>query len=98
MLKRTKLQGLLVLAAGALLGWAAASVNLDFFPVALGADGTKEAIEFVVRLPADATLEIDGNKTEQTGVVRTFVTPPLPVEGHYSYTLKATSQGKEVTR
>jgi uncharacterized protein (TIGR02246 family) len=97
-LKRMKLRGVLVLALGALFGWAATTGHLGFSPPAQGADEKKEAIEFVVRLPADATLEIDGNKTQETGAVRTFVTPPLPTGGHYRYTLKATSQGKEVTR
>jgi arylsulfatase len=60
--------------------------------------GTEEVIFFVVRLPAGAILEIDGEKTKSTGEERTFKTPPLPVGGRYHYTLKATSQGKEVTR
>jgi uncharacterized protein (TIGR02246 family) len=88
----------LALAAGALLGWAATSFDLGFSPPAKGADAKKETIEFVVRLPAEASLEIDGNKTTETGTSRTFLTPPLPVEGRYSYTLKATLGAKEVTR
>jgi arylsulfatase len=58
----------------------------------------KEAIVFTVRLPANAVLQIDGDKTTETGEVRTFHTPPLPATGHYAYTLKATYLGKEVTR
>jgi uncharacterized protein (TIGR02246 family) len=57
-----------------------------------------QAIVFTVRLPADAVLEIDGNRTVSSGDMRTFHTPPLPVGGHYAYTLKAASRGKEVTR
>src|SRR5262249_61326493 len=51
-----------------------------------------------VRLPASAILTIDGFKTRETGALRHFQTPPLPVGGEYTYTLKATHQGKEVTR
>jgi uncharacterized protein (TIGR02246 family) len=58
----------------------------------------KEVISFKVRLPADAVLEIDGNKTTSTGETRTFDTPPLRVGGQYVYTLKATANGKQVTR
>jgi uncharacterized protein (TIGR02246 family) len=58
----------------------------------------KEIITFEVRLPAGAVLEIDGNKTTATGESRKFETPPLRVGGHYSYTLKATANGKVVTR
>ncbi len=57
-----------------------------------------EVIVMTVRLPADAILLIDDHKTQATGDVRTFRTPPLPAGGHFAYTLKATSQGKEVTR
>ncbi len=60
--------------------------------------GAEEAIVFEVRVPADALLEIDGEKTTSTGARRTFTTPPLPAGGQFSYTLKATSGGKEVTR
>jgi uncharacterized protein (TIGR02246 family) len=58
----------------------------------------KEVISFKVRLPADAVLEIDGNKTTSTGDMRTYQTPPLRVGGQYVYTLKATANGKTVTR
>src|SRR5262245_7291671 len=88
----------LALAAGAFLGWVAASGHLGLFLPAEAAEGKKETIEFIVRLPADATLGIDGNKTTEKGESRTFITPPLAVDERYSYTLKATSQGKEVTR
>jgi uncharacterized protein (TIGR02246 family) len=57
-----------------------------------------EVISFEVRLPADALLEIDGNKTTSTGEIRNFHTPPLRVGRHYTYTLKATANGKAVTR
>jgi uncharacterized protein (TIGR02246 family) len=60
--------------------------------------GAEEVISFKVRLPADAVLEIDGKKTTSTGEMRTFDTPPLRVGGHYIYTLKATANGKQVTR
>lgn len=58
----------------------------------------KEIITFEVRLPAGAVLEIDGKKTTATGESRKFETPPLRVGGRYTYTLKATANGKEVTR
>jgi uncharacterized protein (TIGR02246 family) len=60
--------------------------------------GAEELISFKVRLPADAVLEIDGKKTTSTGETRTYQTPPLRVGGKYVYTLKATANGKEVTR
>ena len=53
--------------------------------------GAQEIITFVVRLPADAVLEIDGKKTQSTGEERRFETPPLRVGGTYRYTLKATA-------
>jgi uncharacterized protein (TIGR03000 family) len=102
----TRAQVLIFLAAGGLLGYVAASGRFLSGPEAIAAPGgeaqeTKqpgEVILFSVRVPADAVLEIDDYKTNSTGAVRTFQTPPLPGDGHYSYTLKATSQGKEVSR
>jgi uncharacterized protein (TIGR02246 family) len=58
----------------------------------------REIITIEVRLPAGAVLEIDGKKTTSTGEVRRFETPPLMVGKEYTYTLKATANGKEVTR
>src|SRR6266851_8989518 len=112
MFRNVKVQMLALLAAGALLGYAAASGKLSFFqkveaapPVieaaALApgqAAAKEEAIAFFVFLPGDAILEIDGDKTTSTGEYRTFRTPPLAVGGRYTYTLKATAKGKEVTR
>jgi uncharacterized protein (TIGR03000 family) len=57
-----------------------------------------EVIVFEVLLPASALLEIDGNKTTETGEKRTYETPPLPAGGRYHYTLKATLGDKVVTR
>jgi uncharacterized protein (TIGR03000 family) len=103
-MKSTRVQTLLVLAAGALLGGVAASGNFlsgrqaDASPASGSQGDSLEVIVFQVRLPADAVLLIDDNKTEETGEARRFRTPPLPVGRHYAYTLKATSNGKEVTR
>src|SRR5262249_27039038 len=106
MLTRIRLQALIILAAGALLGYLAASSRFLSGPEAIAAPvlGVQEnsqpgeAITITVRLPADAVLEIDGYKTESTGTLCTFQTPPLGAGKESSYTLKATSKGKEVTR
>jgi len=42
-----------------------------------------------VRLPADATLWVDGDATQQAGAERDFTTPPLTPGTTYQYTLKA---------
>jgi uncharacterized protein (TIGR03000 family) len=103
-MKSTKVQALLVLASAVLLGCVAASGNFlrgrqaDAGPASGSQGDAAEVIVFVVRLPADALLMIDDDKTTSTGEERRFRTPPLHVGGHYSYTLKATSNGKEVTR
>src|SRR6478735_8335894 len=51
----------------------------------------------VVKLPADATLTIDGEKTVSTGAVRRFSTPQLEAGKRYYYLLVATwkQDGKE---
>src|SRR5262249_30148279 len=108
MLRSTRFLAAACLAAGALLGYAAASGKLSFFqraeaappagePAAL-APQAEEAIACGVLLPSDALLEVDGVKTAETGEKRLFHTPPLKVGGRYNYTLKATAGKKEVTR
>jgi uncharacterized protein (TIGR02246 family) len=88
-----KFQAVIVLTAGALLGTLGTAA-----PGNVSVQDGEEIISFVVRLPADAVLEINGKKTTSTGETRKFETPPLRVGGHYAYTLKATAHGKEVTR
>src|SRR5260370_346946 len=49
-----------------------------------------------VRLPAAATLSIDGDATQQTGADRDCITPPLEPGKTFTYTLKAQwQQGDE---
>jgi uncharacterized protein (TIGR03000 family) len=43
----------------------------------------------IVTLPADAKLLIDDETTRSVGSQRQFVSPPLPTDGAYEYTLKA---------
>jgi uncharacterized protein (TIGR03000 family) len=117
MCKNGRVQLLIMLAIGSLLGFLTASGN---FPLGRQANAApevpisaaiqaaslvagqageqKQAITFRVRLPANAALQIDDDKTTETGEVRTFQTPPLPKGGRYHYTLKATVGGKTVTR
>jgi uncharacterized protein (TIGR03000 family) len=61
-----------------------------------------QAATLDVRLPASATLYIQGQKTKQTGSERHFVTPPLAAGEPYRYTLKAVwsedGRSKEVER
>ncbi len=53
-----------------------------------------------VRLPADARLTIDGNRTRSTDSERVFISPPLQTGKEYQYTLTAevTRDGKKVER
>jgi len=71
MLRSRSFQIVSVLAAGAMLGYLAASGKIDLNRVAHG-EFTQEnkPISFEVLLPAHAKLEIDGNKTEETGETR----------------------------
>jgi uncharacterized protein (TIGR03000 family) len=61
---------------------------------------SKEAL-LTVTIPASAELLVDGVKTKQTGEVRRFQSPALPVGKRFVYKLKATwkdDAGKEVVR
>jgi uncharacterized protein (TIGR03000 family) len=88
----TRLCFLMGVAAGALLG----------FSPGLRGDGPARAEPAQIRVlvPADAQVEIGGGKTDQTGTVRRFVTPPLQPGETFTYTLRASwrEQGKLVVR
>jgi uncharacterized protein (TIGR03000 family) len=55
---------------------------------------------FVVVLPAEATLTIQGKKTVTQGANRTFITPELPsgVVRNYTFTAEIIVDGKPVTQ
>jgi uncharacterized protein (TIGR03000 family) len=86
-----KALGLLTLAA--VLAWC-----VSYNDVRAQSADQPQVIVITVRLPDDAVLLIDDHKMQLTGAERVFKTPPVPAEGHYAYTLKATSKGKEVIR
>src|SRR5262249_19235463 len=48
-----------------------------------------ESATIVVQVPADAKVYIDNHQTQQTGTLRTFVTPAIPSGMEYRYNLKA---------
>jgi uncharacterized protein (TIGR03000 family) len=54
---------------------------------------------FVVSLPADARLTVNGATTKSTSATRTFVSPPLPAGSTFYYRLKAEMMrdGKPIT-
>jgi uncharacterized protein (TIGR03000 family) len=90
---------LLTLSACALVLSAAAAVALGqsgYRPV----EPPPTSVLITVRLPAEASLTIDGARTTQTGQERQFVSPPLPTDKVFVYTLKATwtADGKKVER
>ncbi|HKI35111.1 MAG TPA: DUF1254 domain-containing protein [Gemmataceae bacterium] len=58
----------------------------------------KKAISFEVLVPADAQVEINGQKTTSTGASRVYETPELGVGPEYRYDLKVIAGGKTVTR
>jgi len=58
----------------------------------------KKPIGIEVRVPKEAQVEINGNKTISTGEARRYETPLLEVGPQYRYELKVTAGGKTVTR
>jgi uncharacterized protein (TIGR03000 family) len=60
----------------------------------------ENAVLIAVRVPANAEIWFDGNKTSQTGQVRLFTTPPLEPGHEYSYEVHArwNESGHEVDR
>jgi uncharacterized protein (TIGR03000 family) len=52
----------------------------------------------VVRIAADAVLQVDGTPTRQSGEVRRFVSPPLQPGRRFSYTLAASWEPNNYTK
>jgi uncharacterized protein (TIGR03000 family) len=93
MIKTTKLKAFFIMVSVALMAGLAATSNIR------AQTGAKTGVIVItVRLPEDAVLMIENNKMKATGGVRIFQTSPLTEGYQYAYTLKALSQGKEVTR
>jgi uncharacterized protein (TIGR03000 family) len=76
-----------------------APADTEAFPVTLRAD-TPAPANIDVRVPADATLWFQGVRTNATGSLRHFVSPPLSPGRDYSYEVTAdwTENGRRVVR
>jgi uncharacterized protein (TIGR03000 family) len=59
-----------------------------------------DGILFEVRVPANADIWFDGNRTTQKGSLRQFASPPLDPNGAYSYEIRARwmENGRQVDR
>jgi uncharacterized protein (TIGR03000 family) len=68
----------------------AAAVLLPLSPGVRTQEPETRTAQIRVLVPADARVDIDGKPTRQTGETRLFVTPPLPVDRSFEYTIKAT--------
>jgi uncharacterized protein (TIGR03000 family) len=47
-------------------------------------------VVLIIRVPAQALVDIEGVRTRSTGDVRRFQSPPLPVDQSFIYNVKAT--------
>jgi uncharacterized protein (TIGR03000 family) len=56
-----------------------------FYPPA----GRESPVLLTLRVPAQAEILFDGEKTMQKGALRTFISPPLSPDGKYAYEIKA---------
>jgi uncharacterized protein (TIGR03000 family) len=70
----------------------AAFLSAFFIPAGAVAQDDRKTVTIEVYLPQDARLFVEGQETKSTGVMRRFVSPPLP-PGKYTYTIKAIVPG-----
>jgi uncharacterized protein (TIGR03000 family) len=47
-------------------------------------------VVLIIRVPAEALVDIEGVRTRSTGEVRRFQSPPLPVDQSFIYSVKGT--------
>jgi uncharacterized protein (TIGR03000 family) len=59
-------------------------------------EADRRRADITVQVPQGATLWFDGTKTNQTGAVRSFISPPLQAGRKYAYDVRArwTENGK----
>jgi uncharacterized protein (TIGR03000 family) len=62
------------------------------------ASSAAQPIVFELRVPADAIVVIEGEKTRTTGEIRQYQTPPVLPGKRYAYALKVSAKGKELTK
>jgi len=74
------------------------AVACGVLPVSPAAAQQMRPIFFEVKLPAGATLEIDGYLTKSTGDSRSFETPPVATGRSYAYAIKAVLGDRQVTK
>jgi uncharacterized protein (TIGR03000 family) len=69
----------------------AVSVRPSFYydPATAAPQPVNQPVYVNVQVPADADVWFAGNKTEQTGPTRRFVSPPLPPGYNYTYDVVA---------
>jgi uncharacterized protein (TIGR03000 family) len=60
----------------------------------------KRPVRVNLRVPSDAKISFDGNQTNQTGTMRSFVSPPVDVGPEYAYQIQVQwkHDGKDVTQ
>ena len=74
-----------------------ASLFACVIPAGAFAQDDRKTVTVEVYLPEGARLYIEDQETRSTGLMRRFVSPPLP-PGKYTYTLKAILPGPNGTR
>ena len=74
-----------------------AGLTQSFYYNPSGANANAATI--IVHMPANASLSIDGQQTQQRSNTRTFVSPPLDPNKTYTYTLRAETSrdGRTIT-
>jgi len=59
-------------------------------------DGDKAAVVITVMVPSGAEVSFDGTKTQQTGTLRRFVSPPLATGKTFRYQITVTDGADKV--
>jgi len=73
---------------------------INYAPQTAGPAIQPNEVAIEVRVPADAEVLFEGDKTSQKGSVRWFVSPPINPERRYTYEIKAKwmENGREVAK
>jgi uncharacterized protein (TIGR03000 family) len=72
----------------------------DYYRTPIAETPRKRPVRVNLRVPSDAKIWFDGSRTNQTGMTRTFESPPVPIGPEYAYQVRIQwkRDGKDITQ
>jgi uncharacterized protein (TIGR03000 family) len=81
-------------------GYYGSTGSEDYYRTATAESPRKRPVRVNLQVPSDARVWFDGSQTNQTGTIRSFVSPPVAAGPEYAYQMRIQwkQNGKDVTQ